>query len=202
VGEDTIRAAGGTAAAAWRLARGRLRRTCPPSYALMRSFFSSGRLVPGATNSGGKSHHKRSQDGNRSLKLSLSHAAVRAIHYDPEIKRWYERTRRAKGPMIARALVAKEIARIVYSVLKHDAPFNGTFKGATLSRIKKSPPWPRRASPAVSLESSARSDPIRRFDWAAVVVPPIISGRARAQPVMVYGRHCGDPWKRCWRAGY
>ena len=38
--------------------------------------------------------------------------------------------------------------------------------------------------------------------WYAVVVPPIISGRARAQPVMVYGRHCGDPRKRCWRAGY
>jgi hypothetical protein len=61
-------------------------------------------------------------------------------------------------------------------VLKHDVPFNGTFKGSPLSRIKKSP-WPRRASPDASLESTARLDPIRRFDWAAVVVPPIISGR-------------------------
>jgi transposase len=114
----------------------------------VRSFFSYCRLVPGAKNSGGKSHHKRSKDGNRYLKLAFSHASVRAIQYYPEIKRWYERKRRAKGPMIARALVAKEIARIVYYVLTHNAPFNGTFKGSTLSRIKKSPQWPRRASPS------------------------------------------------------
>ena len=69
--------------------------------------------------------------------------------YYPEITRWYERKKRAKGPMIARALVAKELARIVFDVLKRDAPFNGTFKGATQSRIKKLPQWPRRASPSV-----------------------------------------------------
>lgn len=54
----------------------------------VRAFFSYGRLVPGAKNSGGKSRHKRTKDGNRYLKLAFSHAAVRAIQYDPEIRAW------------------------------------------------------------------------------------------------------------------
>ena len=109
----------------------------------VRPFFSYCRLVPGAKNSGGKTRHKRTKDGNRYLKLAFSHAAVRAVQYYPEVRRWYEAKRRAKGPMIARALVAKELARIVYYVLKHREPFNGTFKGAALSRTKQAQ-WPRR----------------------------------------------------------
>jgi transposase len=50
--------------------------------------------------------------------------------------------------MVARALVAKEPARIVYYVLKHEEPFNGTFKGTRMSRTKTAQ-WPRRASPSV-----------------------------------------------------
>jgi transposase len=117
-------------------------------FGAVRPFFSYCRLVPGAKNSGGKARHKRTKDGNRYLKLAFSHAAVRAIQYYPEIKRWYLAKRRTKGPMIARALVAKELARIVYYVLQHEQPFNGTFKGTTLSRTKQSQ-WPRRASPSV-----------------------------------------------------
>jgi transposase len=113
----------------------------------VRAFFSYCRLVPGAKNSGGKAHHRRSRDGNRYLKLAFSHAAVRAIQYYPEIRRWYDAKRRTKGPMIARALVAKELARIVYYVLLKAEPFNGTFKGAVLSRTKQSQ-WPRLTSPA------------------------------------------------------
>lgn len=117
-------------------------------FGAVRPFFSYCRLVPGAKNSGGKSHHKRTKDGNRYLKLTFSHAAVRAIQYYPEIRRWYERKRRAKGPMIARALVAKELARIVYTVLAKQEAFNGTFKGVPLSRTKTTQ-WPRLASPDV-----------------------------------------------------
>jgi len=116
-------------------------------FADVRAFFSYGRLVPGAKNSGGKTRHKRTRDGNRYLKLAFSHAAVRAIQYYPEIGRWYETKRRTKGPMIARALVAKELARIVYYVLHKAEPFNGTFKGAVLSRTKQAQ-WPRLTSPA------------------------------------------------------
>jgi transposase len=114
----------------------------------VRPFFSYCRLVPGARNSGGKSRHKRTKDGNRYLKLTFSHAAVRAMQYYPEIRRWYLVRARRKGPMIARALVAKELARIVYYVLKHQVPFNGAFRGEVLSRTKQAQ-WPRRASPPV-----------------------------------------------------
>lgn len=117
-------------------------------FGAVRPFFSYCRLVPGAKNSGGKTRHKRTKDGNRYLKLAFSHAAVRAIQYYPEIKRWYLAKRRVKGPMIARALVAKELARIVYYVLQHQQPFNGLFKGQPLSRTKQAQ-WPRRASPSV-----------------------------------------------------
>ena len=117
-------------------------------FGAVRPFFSYCRLVPGAKNSGGKSHHKRTKDGNRYLKLAFSHAAVRAIQYYPEIRRWYLARARRKGPMIARALVAKELARIVYAVLAKQEAFNGTFKGVPLSRTKTTQ-WPRLASPDV-----------------------------------------------------
>jgi transposase len=113
-----------------------------------RDFVSYCRLVPGAGNSGGKTRHKRTKDGNRYLKLVFSHAAVRAIQYYPEIQRFYRALARRKPPAVARAIVAKELARIVYYVLTKQEAFNGTFKGTTLSRTKQ-PKWPRLASPAV-----------------------------------------------------
>jgi len=111
-----------------------------------RDFVSYCRLVPGAGNSGGKARHKRTKDGNRYLKLAFSHAAVRAIQYFPEIRAFYRRMARRKPPALARALVAKELARIVYFMLARQEAFNGTFKGTRLSRTKQ-PKWPRLASP-------------------------------------------------------
>ena len=116
-------------------------------FADARHFFSYCRLVPGAKNSGGKHRHRRMKDGNRYLKLAFGHAAVRAIQYYPEIQAWYRQRLRTKGTMVARALVAKELARIVYHVLAKQQDFNGVFKGATLSRTKKLQ-WPRIPSPA------------------------------------------------------
>jgi transposase len=112
-----------------------------------RAFVSYCRLVPGAGNSGGKTRHKRTKDGNRYLKIAFSHAAVRAIQYYPEIKSYYQRLARRKPPVVARALVAKELARIVYFMLKKQEAFNGTFKGKPLSRTKQ-PKWPRLGSPS------------------------------------------------------
>ncbi|PAP75079.1 IS110 family transposase [Rubrivirga marina] len=112
-----------------------------------RQFFSYCRLVPGADNSGDRVRHKRSRDGNRYLKLAFSHAAVRAIQYYPEVRDWYKTKRRRKPEAVARALVAKEIARVVYHVLRKQEDFNGRFKGRPLSRLKKEQ-WPLLASPA------------------------------------------------------
>ena len=122
-----------------------------------RDFVSYCRLVPGAGNSGGKTRHRRTKDGNRYLKLAFSHAAVRAIQYFPEIRRFYQAAARRKPPAVARALVAKELARIAYFVLTKQEAFNGTFKGTTLSRTKQ-PKWPRLASPPAELEPSPRGD--------------------------------------------
>jgi transposase len=111
-----------------------------------RDFVSYCRLVPGAGNSGGKTKHKRTKDGNRYLKIAFSHAAIRAIQYYPEIRAFYRALARRKPPVVARAVVAKELARIVYYVLAKQEAFNGTFKGKPLSRTK-TPKWPRLASP-------------------------------------------------------
>ena len=104
--------------------------------------------MPGAGNSGGKTRHKRTKDGNTYLKIAFSHAAIRAIQYFPEIRAFYRALARRKPPIVARAVVAKELARIVSYVLTKQEAFNGTFKGKTLSRTK-TPKWPRLASPPV-----------------------------------------------------
>jgi transposase len=77
-------------------------------------FLSYARLVPGSSNSGGKTKHKRSKDGNRYLKIAFTHAAVRAIQYFPEIKAFYQKQLRKKPKPIARGIVAKELGKIVY----------------------------------------------------------------------------------------
>ena len=114
----------------------------------VKHFFSYSRVVPGADDSGGKRRHGKRKDGNRYLKIAFSHAAVRAIQYYPEIKRFFTRKARQKNRAIARTLVQKELARAVYIVLKDNVDFNHTFKGQPLSRRKTSE-WPRRASPGV-----------------------------------------------------
>ena len=119
-----------------------------------RDFVSYCRLVPGAGNSGGKTRHKRVRDGNGYLKLAFSHAAVRAIQHYPEIRAFYRAMARRKPAIVARALVAKELARIVYFVLTRQEDFNGTFKGTRLSRTKRAM-WPRLASPNGCLEPPA-----------------------------------------------
>jgi transposase len=112
----------------------------------VRNFLSYARLVPGADNSGGKTKHRRSKDGNRYLKLAFAHAAVRAIQYYPEIKAFYRKWARKKPKAVARAIVAKELGKTVYYVLKKKEPYDNTFKGKLLSTTKQ-PEWPRRRSP-------------------------------------------------------
>lgn len=117
-----------------------------------KQFFSYCRLVPGASDSGSKQSHSHRKDGNKYLKIAFSHAGVRAVQYYPVVRSFYERKLRKKPESIARAIVAKEIARISYHVLRKREDFNGCFKGTPMSRQKR-PNWPRRprqkASPAV-----------------------------------------------------
>lgn len=117
-------------------------------FASPRQFFSYCRLVPGADNSAGRTRHRSgSKAGNRYLKLAFSHAGIRAVQYNPEIRAFFKAKARKKPIRIARTLVALEFARIVYAVLTKQEDFNGRFKGRPLSR-RKHAQWPRRASPS------------------------------------------------------
>ncbi|MGH7712676.1 MAG: IS110 family transposase, partial [Gemmatimonadaceae bacterium] len=86
----------------------------------VRRFYSYCRLVPGAQDSGGKTRHKPSRDGNRYLKIAFHHAAVRAAQYFPEIRAEYQRHGRRTGKKLARARIAKELATIVYAMLSKE----------------------------------------------------------------------------------
>jgi transposase len=107
-------------------------------------YFSYSRLVPGAANSGGKTRHKNSKQGNRYLKAIYTEAAVRAVQWYPVIREFYHKKTRRSGKRIARAIVAKELANIVWHMLYYDQHYQG-FKGRP-TRVK-TPQWPRPASP-------------------------------------------------------
>lgn len=117
-----------------------------------RQYCSYARLVPGAANSA-RRHRQLSghKAGNKYLKLAYSHAAVRAIQHYPEVRAVYQKKRRKKHPKVARAYVAKELARIAYYILKHQKNFDGCFRGQPLKR-QKTPTWPRPAGPGPHLE--------------------------------------------------
>jgi transposase len=112
----------------------------------VRHFHSYCRLVPGSHDSGGKTRHKRLRDGNRYLKLAFHHAAIRAVQYVPEVNVEFQRWQRRKGKPIARALIAKELATIVYAVLSKGEAFNKLFHGHPVTTTKRCT-WPRLANP-------------------------------------------------------
>jgi hypothetical protein len=112
----------------------------------VRHFHSYCRLVPGSHDSGGKTRHERSRDGNRYLKMAFHHAAIRAIQYFPEVKAEFQRWQRRKGKPIARALIAKKLATIVYAMLSKGEPFNKQFHGRPVTTTKRCT-WPRLANP-------------------------------------------------------
>jgi transposase len=114
-----------------------------------KNFFSYCRLTPSARNSGGRVKQKSSsKDGNKYLKIVFSDAAVHALQYYPVIKRYHNSKLRKKKKQVAKAIISKEIARIVYYVLKYESDFNNKFKGVELEH-KKSVQWPRITSPDV-----------------------------------------------------
>ncbi len=112
----------------------------------LKNFFSYSRLTPSARNSAGKSKQRASKDGNKYLKVAFSEAAIRAIQYYPVIRNYHTSLLRRKNKFIAKTIIAKEIARIVFFVLKYKSGFNNKFKGQELIH-RKSLQWPRITSP-------------------------------------------------------
>ena len=113
----------------------------------LKHFFSYCRLAPSARNSGGKSHQRSSKDGNKYLKMAFSDAAIHAVQHYPEIRSVSLSLARKKNKFIAKTIIAKELASIVFYLLKHKTPFNNMFLGRELSQTK-SLQWPRVANPA------------------------------------------------------
>lgn len=114
-------------------------------FASDKRFASYCRLVPAADNSNRRTRQRSSKDGNKYLKIAFSDAAVHAVQYYQEFKRFYQKILRRTNPAVARTVVAKELARIVYFILKNKSTYNG-FKGQPQSR-RKSEQWPRLPSP-------------------------------------------------------
>jgi transposase len=115
-------------------------------FADVKNFFSYSRLTPSARNSGGKSKQRSSKDGNKYLKVVFCDAAIHAVQYYPVIRNYNNSLIRKKNKQIAKTIIAKELAEIVYHVLKNKTDFNNKFKGQELEH-KKSLQWPRITSP-------------------------------------------------------
>ena len=115
-------------------------------FADVKNFFSYCRLVPSARNSAGKSKQRSSKDGNRYLKIVFTDAATHAVQYYSEIRKYHNSLLRKKNKQIAKTIIAKEIAEIVFHILKNKTNFNNKFKGVELQH-KKSLQWPRVVSP-------------------------------------------------------
>ncbi|HVO74576.1 MAG TPA: IS110 family transposase, partial [Ignavibacteriaceae bacterium] len=85
----------------------------------LKNFFSYCRLTPSARNSAGKSKQRSSKDGNKYLKMAFSDAAIHAVQYYPVIRKYHNSLLRKKNKQIAKTIIAKEIASIVFYILKN-----------------------------------------------------------------------------------
>jgi transposase len=112
----------------------------------VKNFFSYCRLTPSARNSARKSKQRSSKDGNKYLKIAFCDAALHAVQYYPVIRIYHNSLLRKKNKQIAKTIIAKEIAVIVFNVLKNKTVFNNKFRGQELQHLK-SLQWPRVVSP-------------------------------------------------------
>lgn len=118
-----------------------------------KKFLSYSRVVPGSKNSSKTRRHKSgSKDGNKYLRLAFGQAAVHACrHYGP-VKKFYNKIRKRSGKKVARAVVAKELAKIVWHILSKQEDYKG-FKGQP-TRVASRPYWPQPISLHPRLEPS------------------------------------------------
>lgn len=117
----------------------------------VKKFLSYCRVVPGAKDSNKTRRIKSgNKEGNVYLKIAFTDAAVHAVRYYSEVREFYNKMRRRTNDAIARTLVAKELAKITYFILKEKTEYKG-FKGKPISR-QKSQVWPRLRSPILRLD--------------------------------------------------
>lgn len=107
-----------------------------------KKFFSYCRLVPGSKNSSRTRRHKSGcKDGNKYLRMAFGQAAVSAsCQYGP-VKKFYNKIKRRSGKKVARTVVGKELAKIVWHILTQNEEYKG-FKGQS-TRVASRPYWPQ-----------------------------------------------------------
>lgn len=111
-----------------------------------RQFVSYCRLVPGSKNSGGSYRHKSgNKDGNKYLRMAFGQAAVSAYTHYKVVKKFYKKIKRRSGRPVARAIVAKELAKIVWHMLSKHEEYKG-FKGQS-TRTASQTCWPQPINP-------------------------------------------------------
>jgi len=111
-----------------------------------KQFVSYCRLVPGAKDSGGSYRHKSgNKDGNKYLRAAFGQAAVSAYTHYKVVRKFYRKIKRRSGRPVARAVVAKELAKGVWHMLTKDEPYKG-FKGQSV-RAASQTCWPQPISP-------------------------------------------------------
>jgi len=82
----------------------------------IKHFFSSCQLTPATRNSDDKSKQRSSKDGNRYLKVQFSDAAFHACKNYLIIRNYHNSLLRKRNKHVAKTIIAKEIAEIVYHV--------------------------------------------------------------------------------------
>lgn len=111
-----------------------------------KQFVSYCRLVPGAKDSGGSHRHRSgNKDGNRYLRSAFGQAAVSAYTHYKVVKKFYRKIKRRSGRPVARAVVAKELAKGVWHMLTKNEEYKG-FKGQPV-RAASQTCWPQPISP-------------------------------------------------------
>lgn len=111
-----------------------------------KQFLSYCRLVPGAKDSGGKHRHRSgNKDGNRYLRIAFNQAAIIAYRDYPVVKEFYKKITRRSGKHVARTVVGKELAKIVWHMLSKNEEYKG-FKGR-MTKVTTQNYWPQPISP-------------------------------------------------------
>ena len=106
-----------------------------------KQFVSYCRLVPGAKDSGGAHRHKSAdKNGNKYLRAAFGQAAVSAYTHYKVVKKFYRKIKRRSGRPVARAVVAKELAKGVWHMLTRNEAYKG-FKGQPV-RAASQTCWP------------------------------------------------------------
>lgn len=111
-----------------------------------KQFTSYCRLVPGSSDSGGKHRHKSgNKDGNKYLRMAFGQSAISAYTHYGVVKKFYNKIKRRSGKPVARVVVGKELAKIVWHMLTKNQEYKG-FKGQATRKASQTY-WPRPISP-------------------------------------------------------